>query len=200
MTISATTASKLFSPIRIGPYQLNHRLVLSPMQRLRADQHGVPKPLMAEYYAQRTTPGGLLVTESAGISPTATDVPFAAGIYTQDQIDGWKRATEAVHAKGGIIFQQIYHVGRATAIKAAGVVAPSPIAIRGKSRAGKEYEPPRAATIEEIKSIVKDYAEAAKNAIKAGFDGVEIHGGYGYLVDQYVLQRDVVAMTLDHLP
>ncbi|KAI8100087.1 uncharacterized protein BX664DRAFT_290598 [Halteromyces radiatus] len=186
---SATT-SALFTPIKIGQHLLKHRVVLPPMTRMRADDHGNPTEQYAEYYKQRATPGGLLLTEATAISPSAGAFPHTAGIYTNDQIAAWKKVTDAVHEKGGIIFVQIWHGGRASFSfllpDNQSTVSASDIAIEGNSPFGAPYEKPRALEVEEIKSIIQDFVQAAKNAIAAGFDGVEIHGANGFLVDQFI--------------
>ncbi|KAI8142841.1 hypothetical protein BJV82DRAFT_614496 [Fennellomyces sp. T-0311] len=182
--------SALFQPIKIGNTQLDHRVVLAPLTRFRSDEHHIPTALQEEYYTQRATKGGLLITEATFISPTAGAYPGAPGIYNNAQIEAWKKITDAVHAKGGIIYLQLWHVGRATA----SVILPnnvlpvsaSPIAMSGRNNySRKPYEVPHPLTVDEIASIVQDYAQAAKNAIAAGFDGVEIHAANGYLIDQF---------------
>ncbi|ORY98190.1 hypothetical protein BCR43DRAFT_546972 [Syncephalastrum racemosum] len=182
--------SKLFQPIQLGNHKLQHRVVLAPLTRLRASPTAVPSPLMAEYYKQRSTPGGLLITEATLISPTAGGYVGAPGIYTDEQSEAWKPVTEAVHAKGGIIFMQLWHVGRASSSKLMPnnqkPLSASAIAIKGKNLAGDDYEEPRALTKDEIKDVVQDFAAAARRAVDSGFDGVEIHGANGYLVDQFL--------------
>lgn len=179
-------SSLLFQPIKLGANQLQHRVVLCPLTRLRADKAFVPVPIMAEYYKQRSTPGGLLISEATMISPTAGAYVGAPGIYTDEQVQGWKTVTNAVHEKGGVIYLQLWHVGRASSSKLlpnnATPVSASAIAIQGKNMAGDDYEVPHALTVEEIKGVVQDYAKAAERAIEAGFDGVEIHGANGYVV------------------
>ena len=185
------SASKLFQPIKLGASQLKHRVVLAPMTRLRADLNRVPNDLLTKHYEQRATDGGLLIAEATLIAPAAGGTSNAPGLYTPEQIDGWKKVTDAVHAKGGVIYSQLWHQGRATYSfllpKNAKLVAPSAIAIPGKDMmTGSEYEVPHALTVEEIAQITKDFAQAAKNAIQAGFDGIEVHGATGYLVDQFL--------------
>ncbi|KAI8144054.1 hypothetical protein BJV82DRAFT_644186 [Fennellomyces sp. T-0311] len=186
------TTSKLFQPIKLGASQLKHRVVLAPMTRVRADTNRVPTDLLIKHYEQRATDGGLLITEGTLISPTSGGTPNVPGLYNEEQITGWKKVTDAVHAKGGIIYNQLWHQGRTTYSMLlpnnAKPVAPSAIAIPGKDMmmGGIDYEVPHALTVEEIASITQDYTQAAKNAIKAGFDGIEIHGATGYLVDQFL--------------
>src|SRR5689334_21057158 len=187
---------KLFSPVQIGPYQLRHRLALAPLTRMRAAKPSLaPRPLNAEYYAQRTTPGGLLIAEASPVAATAFGSPGVPGIYTEDQIAGWRKVVDAVHAKGGIIFLQLWHVGRVShsSFQPGGVlpVAPSAVAIpdlKTGTADGKAvpYETPRALETSEIPAVIDAYRQAAKNALAAGFDGVEIHGANGYLIEQFL--------------
>lgn len=182
--------SKLFSPIKIGRNELQHRVVLAPLTRFRASSEAVPTELLVDYYSQRATPGGLLVTEATFISRMAGGYRQAPGIYTQEQIEEWKKVTSAVHKKGGIIFLQLWHLGRAGASNLnpnnETIVAPSAIPIPGKKLSGKEYETPRALETDEVKELVKTYRQAAINAVTAGFDGIEIHNANGYLLDQFL--------------
>lgn len=163
------TVTTLFSPITVGNHILNHRIVLAPLTRLRNTEDGVPQAHCVEYYQQRATKNGLLITEGTLISDASTGYTFAPGIYTDKQIEGWKKVVEAVHAKEGIIFSQLWHVGRAGATN---TVSASSIPIQGTSMWGKDHDIPHALTVEEIVSTIRDYANAAKNAIKAGFDGI----------------------------
>jgi N-ethylmaleimide reductase len=190
----------LFSPIQIGPYQLKHRLALAPLTRMRAEKPSLaPRPLNAEYYAQRATPGGLLIAEASPVAATAFGSPGVPGIYTAAQIEGWRKVVDAVHAKGGIIFLQLWHVGRVShsSFQPGGVlpVAPSAVAIPPEFKTGtadgklEDYETPRALETSEIPGIVDAFRQAAKNALKAGFDGVEIHGANGYLLEQFLQSR-----------
>jgi N-ethylmaleimide reductase len=190
----------LFSPIQIGPYQLKHRLALAPLTRMRAEKPSLaPRPLNAEYYAQRATPGGLLIAEASPVAATAFGSPGVPGIYTAAQIEGWRKVVDAVHAKGGIIFLQLWHVGRVShsSFQPGGVlpVAPSAVAIPPEFKTGtadgklEDYETPRALETSEIPGIVDAFRQAAQNALKAGFDGVEIHGANGYLLEQFLQSR-----------
>jgi 2,4-dienoyl-CoA reductase-like NADH-dependent reductase (Old Yellow Enzyme family) len=170
--------SRLWKPINLGNQQLSHRLVLAPLTRCRAID-GIPNELHVEYYRQRASPGGLLITEATFISSRAGGYSFAPGIYSKDQIESWKKVTDAVHAKGGIIYCQLWALGRANSSKDIPVVSASDIPL-------KKGQTPRPLTIEEIHQYVKDYQQAALNAVDAGFDGVEIHGAHGYLLDQFI--------------
>ena len=187
----------LFSPLQVGPYQLHHRLALAPLTRMRAEKPGLsPRPLNAEYYAQRATAGGLLIAEASPVMATGFGSPGVPGIYTEQQVVGWRKVVDAVHAKGGVIFLQLWHVGRVShsSFQPGGVlpVAPSAVAIppdlRTATADGKvtEYETPRALETSEIPGVVDAYRQAAKNALLAGFDGVEIHGANGYLIEQFL--------------
>jgi N-ethylmaleimide reductase len=188
---------QLFSPVTIGPYQLKHRLALAPLTRMRAEKPSLaPRPLNAEYYAQRATSGGLLIAEASPVAATAFGSPGVPGIYTEAQIEGWRKVVDAVHARGGIIFLQLWHVGRVShsSFQPGGVlpVAPSAVAIPPDLKTGTadgklvDYETPRALETSEIPDIVDAFRQAAQNALKARFDGVEIHGANGYLVHQFL--------------
>ncbi|MBR0797032.1 alkene reductase [Bradyrhizobium jicamae] len=193
----------LFDPLKIGPYELKHRVVMAPLTRMRASRPSLaPRPLNAEYYAQRATPGGLIIAEASPVVATGFGNPGVPGIYTETQIAGWREVVDAVHAKGGFIFLQIWHVGRVShsSFQPGGAlpVAPSAVAIAPEFRAmtadGKvvEYETPRALETGEVPLMVEAYRQAAKNALAAGFDGVEIHGANGYLVEQFLQSRSNV--------
>ncbi|MDX2146856.1 MAG: alkene reductase [Planctomycetota bacterium] len=193
---SNSQAFRLFQPLRVGAWQLAHRVVMAPLTRLRSAQPGdVPTPLMARYYAQRATPGGLIISEATQISREAQGYPQAPGIYTDDQVRGWKLVTDAVHAEGGLIVLQLWHVGRIShsSFQPGGgpPVAPSPIAPRtGMAHTPTferaPFETPRALETAEVPRVVADYARAAELAQTAGFDGVEIHAANGYLLDQFM--------------
>jgi len=179
--------SKLFTPLTLTPnIHLQHRLVMAPLTRYRASSTHVPSPVAKEYYAQRaSTPGTLLISEATFISPAASGLPNAPGLWADDQLAAWKEVTDAVHAKGSYIFAQLWAIGRAARKDVLGdkgfdVVSSSNIPITDNSPT------PRALTEDEIQQYIKDYATAARTAVeKAGFDGVEIHGANGYLVDQF---------------
>src|ERR1700738_3518130 len=187
----------LFSPLQVGPYRLKHRLVMAPLTRMRAEKPTLsPRPLNAEYYAQRATPGGLLIAEASPVMPTGFGSPGVPGIYTEQQVAGWRKVVDAVHATGGVIFLQLWHVGRVShsSFQPGGVlpVAPSAVPISADFKTatadGKvvPYETPRALETSEIPGVVDAYREAAGNARAAGFDGVEIHGANGYLIEQFL--------------
>ena len=187
----------LFSPLQIGPYHLKHRVALAPLTRMRAAKPSLaPRMLNTEYYAQRTTPGGLLIAEASPVMASGFGSPGVPGIYSEAQIAGWREVVDAVHAKGGIIFLQLWHVGRVShsSFQPGGVlpVAPSAVAISADLKTstadGKvvPYETPRALETSEIPGIVEAYRQGAENALKAGFDGVEIHGANGYLIEQFL--------------
>jgi N-ethylmaleimide reductase len=187
----------LFSPLKIGPYQLKHRLAMAPLTRMRAEKPSLaPRPLNAEYYAQRTTPGGLIIAEASPVVATGFGSPGVPGIYSEQQIKGWREVVDAVHAKGGVIFLQLWHVGRVShsSFQPGGVlpVAPSAVAIPADLKTmtadGKvvPYETPRALETSEIPGVIDAYRQAARNAREAGFDGVEIHGANGYLIEQFL--------------
>lgn len=187
----------LFSPLKLGAVQLAHRVVMAPLTRMRAAQPGnVPNELNVEYYRQRASQGGLIITEGAQISPLGQGMPATPGIYSEAQIAGWKEVTRAIHDKGGFVFLQLWHVGRishSSLLNGQLPVAPSAIAAPGNaftadfSRA--PFETPRALETSEIESVVEDYARAALSAQRAGFDGVEIHGANGYLLEQFLQSR-----------
>ena len=190
----------LFSTVKIGPYQLKHRLAMAPLTRMRAEKPGLaPRPLNAEYYAQRATPGGLIIAEASPVAATAFGSPGVPGIYSAQQVAGWRKVVDAVHAKGGIIFLQLWHVGRVShsSFQPGGVlpVSASAVAISPEWKTatadGKvvTYETPRALETGEISDVVDAFRQAAKNALAAGFDGVEIHGANGYLLEQFLQSR-----------
>jgi N-ethylmaleimide reductase len=187
----------LFSPLKIGPYQLKHRLVMAPLTRMRAERPSLaPRPLNVEYYAQRATPGGLIIAEASPVTVTGFGSPGVPGIYSEQQIKRWREVVDAVHAKGGVIFLQLWHVGRVShsSFQPGGVlpVAPSavpiPADLKTSTADGKvtTYETPRALETGEISGLVDAYRQGAQNALKAGFDGVEIHGANGYLIEQFL--------------
>jgi N-ethylmaleimide reductase len=190
----------LFSPLKVGPYQLKHRVMLAPLTRMRASKPSLaPRPLNAEYYAQRATPGGLLIAEASPVLNTAFGSPGIPGIYTDAQVAGWREVVNAVHAKGATIFLQLWHVGRVShsSFQPGGVlpVAPSAVAISSEFKAvtaegkGASYETPRALETSEVEGVVAAFKQAAKNALAAGFDGVEVHGANGYLIEQFLQSR-----------
>ncbi|KAH9118869.1 hypothetical protein AeMF1_008191 [Aphanomyces euteiches] len=185
-------AANLFSPTKIGSVQLANRIIMAPLTRTRAGPSHVPNDLMKEYYAQRAS-AGLIITECSMIAPNTSAFVGEPGVYTDEQLKAWKGITDAVHDKGGKIFAQIWHAGRAAHPDNNGgveSVSSSAIAIEGETHTllGKmAYAVPRALTVDEIKTIVQQFATAAKNSIEvAGFDGIEIHGANGYLIDQFL--------------
>ncbi len=184
--------SDLFQPVRLGPYQLANRIVMAPLTRSRASEDGVPRPLMAEYYAQRAS-AGLIIAEGTNISPQGRGYAFTPGIYNDAQVEGWRQVTEAVHARGGRIFPQLWHVGRVShpSLQPGGALPVAPSAIRpdATSYTTAGFQPcvtPRALAIGEISEIVEQYRRAAQHALTAGFDGVEIHAANGYLIEQFL--------------
>lgn len=186
----------LFTPLQVGRFELTHRVVLPPLTRTRAEGPGsVPGKLNAEYYEQRATPGGFLIAEASQISPSAQGLPGTPGIYSEEQIAGWQLVTASVHARDSRIFLQLWHMGRQShsSFQPDGLppFAPSAIPRDGATATtatGEQVsaETPRALTVEQIAEIIETYAQAARNAIIAGFDGVEVHGANGYLIDQFL--------------
>jgi len=183
---------KLLTPTTLGNLQLKNSMVMSAMTRSRADVNGLVSDIHVEYYTQRAG-AGLILTEAINISEQAIGNPLTPGIFTSEQMEAWRKVTEAVHAKGGLIVAQLWHTGRvghSIDRKGALPVAPSPIAITGSqhftSQEPQDFETPRELTIDEIQAIVKDYGQAAKNAMAAGFDGVELHSANGYLPNQFL--------------
>ena len=184
--------SDLFQPVRLGPCQLANRIVMAPLTRSRAGDDGVPRPLMAEYYAQRAS-AGLIIAEGTNISPQGRGYAFTPGIYDDAQVEGWRQVTQAVHARGGRIFPQLWHVGRVShpSLQPGGAlpVAPSAIRPQATSYTSAGFTPcvtPRALAIAEIAETIEQYRRAARNALAAGFDGVEIHAANGYLIEQFL--------------
>jgi len=184
--------SDLFSPAKFGAIELANRVVMSSLTRNRAGAGNVPTELAVEYYRQRAS-CGLILTEATPICPEGHGYPRTPGIHTEAQIVGWQKVTQAVHAAGGKIALQLWHVGRISHpdLQPGHVapVAPSAIKPAGKVFAGtemKEYVTPRALELRELPGLVETYARAARNAIDAGFDGVEVHAGNGYLLDQFL--------------
>lgn len=179
----------------LTPYKLNNtielqnRILMAPLTRCMSDDNLVPTQAMVDYYARRAD-AGLIISEATIIRPDAQGYPNTPGLFTNEQVQGWRKVTEAVHAKGGKIFAQLWHVGRVAHphFFDGEVLAPSAIGIEGSVPRMREltYQTPKAATIEDIKSLINDYAKAAENAVEAGFDGVEIHGANGYLIDQFL--------------
>lgn len=185
------TDKTLFEPYALGAIQVSNRIVMAPLTRNRAGAGFVPGDLTAEYYAQRAS-AGVIITEASQISQQGQGYQDTPGIYTQAQIDGWRKVTTAVHDKGGRIILQLWHVGRISHVdlqpNGGEPVAPSAIRASTKTfvnNAFVEVSEPRALEIDELPGIVNDFRQAAANAIEAGFDGVEVHGANGYLLEQF---------------
>ncbi|MEC5161148.1 MULTISPECIES: alkene reductase [unclassified Janthinobacterium] len=184
--------ANLFDPITVGDLQLRNRIIMAPLTRSRATGGArVPNALMAQYYRQRAS-AGLILSEATSVTPQGVGYADTPGIWSDEQVEGWKLVTEAVHAEGGRIFLQLWHVGRVSDpvfLDGALPVAPSAIGPRGHVslvRPQREYVTPRALATDELPGIVAAYRKGAENAKKAGFDGVEVHGANGYLLDQFL--------------
>ncbi len=182
----------LFEPYTLGSLNLSNRIVMAPLTRNRAVAGLVPSPYAATYYSQRAS-AGLLIAEATQVSPQAQGYQDTPGIYTQAQIDGWRQVTDAVHANGGRIFIQLWHVGRVSHVdlQPGGALPVAPSAIRAETKtfvnnAFIDVSEPRALELDEIPGIVEDFRQAAANAIAAGFDGVELHSANGYLLEQFI--------------
>ncbi|KAJ5742292.1 hypothetical protein N7533_011701 [Penicillium manginii] len=187
--------TRLFTPLRVGGMELSNRIAMAPMTRFRVNDHHVPLPIVTEYYAQRASvPGTLLVTEGTIITPQAGGYANVPGIWNDAQVTAWKEVADAVHAKGSYIYMQLWALGRvasADMLKASGfdLVAPSDVPT------SSEAPSPRPLNEDEIQSYIHHFVQAARNAIAAGFDGVEIHGANGYLIDQFI--QDVTNKRTD---
>ena len=183
--------SDLFSPVKLGSIAMSNRMVMAPLTRNRSSMEGVPQDINVSYYEQRAT-AGLIITEATPISPMGHGYPLLPGIYNDAQVAGWKKVTDAVHAKGGKIVIQLWHVGRIShpsLLNGATPVAPSAVKPAGKAfifKGLEDYVEPRVLDTEELPGIVADYVHATQCALKAGFDGVEIHAANGYLLDQFL--------------
>ncbi|TPV94652.1 MAG: alkene reductase [Myxococcales bacterium FL481] len=182
----------LFDSIQLGSHLLPNRVFMAPMTRGRATEAYVPTPAMATYYEQRAS-AGLLITEGVQVSPQGVGWYRAPGIWSQAMVDAWRPVTAAVHDAGGRVYMQLWHLGRVShpdyQAGAALPVGPSAVAAAGDSHTPtgkKPYVVPRALAVEELPAVVDSFAQAARNAISAGFDGVEIHGANGYLLDQFI--------------
>jgi 2,4-dienoyl-CoA reductase-like NADH-dependent reductase (Old Yellow Enzyme family) len=182
----------LFDPITVGDLELPNRVIMAPLTRARAIGGGrVPNELMAQYYVQRAS-AGLILSEATAVTPQGVGYADTPGIWSDEQVEGWKLVTDAVHAAGGRIFMQLWHVGRISDpvfLDGEAPVAPSALAAKGHVsilRPLRDYAVPRALTLDEIPGVVAAYRKGAENAKLAGFDGVEIHGANGYLLDQFL--------------
>jgi len=185
---------KLSEKTQLGNLTLKNKMVMSAMTRSRADQNGIVGDLTVQYYTQRVS-AGLIFTEAIRISEEATGSPLTPGIYSSDQIEAWKKVTKSVHDHGGLIIAQLWHTGRVGhSVDRNGKlpIAPSALPIQGMqhftSQGLKDYETPQEITIDQIKQTIKDYGQAAKNAMLAGFDGVELHAANGYLPAQFLAE------------
>src|SRR5262245_10610368 len=190
-----STYPDLFTPAKVGLLKLRNRVVMAPLTRSRAGSGNVPTELNALYYAQRAS-AGLIVSEATQISPEGQGYISTPGIHSAEQIEGWKCVTQAVHVAGGYIVCQLWHVGRIShpSFQPGGKapIAPSAVKPNGQAFTTKGFEPiptPRALETDEIPAVVKQYAQAARNALAAGFDGVEVHAANGYLIDQFLRDR-----------
>lgn len=202
------TDTSLFEPYKLGSLTLSNRIVMAPLTRNRAGSGLVPGSFAAEYYAQRAS-AGLIITEATQVSEQAQGYQDTPGLYTSEQIAGWRKVTEAVHAKGGRIFVQLWHVGRVSHVDLLGGKAPvAPSAIRAETKTFvnngfADVSEPRALETAELPAIVESFRQAAANAIAAGFDGVEVHGANGYLLDQFLretanVRRDVYGGSIEN--
>ena len=187
------TGSILFSPVQVGAIHLKHRVVMAPLTRLRSNQDDSPSNLMVEHYSQRASDGGLIIIEAAGVSASGRAYQGAPGIYNNDQIAGFRKIADAIHAKGGRSFVQLFHSGRTSHVAlqpdGSSPVGPSVVPYGGHVFLNKEFVPVslnRALEIHEIKAIVEEFRVAAERVMAAGFDGVELHSANGYLPDQFI--------------
>jgi N-ethylmaleimide reductase len=196
--MSATKELKLFTPVQLGPMQLKHRVVMAPLTRSRSIQpNSIPGSLMAEYYAQRASEGGFILGEATNISVTSRGWLGAPGLYTDEQVEGWKKIVDAVHRKGAHMFAQLWHTGRSSHVEMTGGETPVSASVNPVYWQDADHlvstpsgwlqpSPHRALSIPEIASIVEDYRRAAERAHDAGFEGVELHSANGYLLDQFL--------------
>lgn len=185
---------KLLKSIKLGNITLKNSMVMAPMTRSRSNMEGIVSDATLLYYTQRVS-AGLIISEAINISTQAIGSPLTPGIYNQEQVDSWKKVTQAVHDKGGLIYAQLWHTGRVghSLVKNGELpVAPSALAIEGQQHftmeGAKDYEIPRELAISEIEQIIQEYKQAAINAIEAGFDGVELHAAFGYLPNQFLAE------------
>lgn len=192
---------ELFDPLEIGPLHLKNRFVMAPLTRCRAGEERIANDLIAEYYRQRSS-AGLIISEGTQVSEQGIGYPMTPGIHSDAQVQGWKKVTESVHREGGLIFAQLWHVGRISHPDiipgARQPVAPSAVAADGHARTsmGKpDFPVPHALDLEEVRATITDFIRAGENALKAGFDGVELHGANGYLPEQFL--NDQTNLRLD---
>lgn len=192
--MSTAANLRLLEPVQIGDFQLRNRIVMAPLTRCRASEGRIPNAMMAEYYHQRAG-AGLILTEATSVTPKGVGYPDTPGIWSEKQVEGWKLITKAVHEAGGIILCQLWHVGRISDPRYLDgdlPVAPSAIAAEGHVNLVRPLTPfvtPRALELDEIPGIIEAYRNGAENAQRAGFDGVEIHGANGYLLDQFLQDK-----------
>ena len=191
-------SQKLFEPLKVGRMQLKHRVVMAPLTRMRATVPGnTANDMNALHYGQRASEGGLIIAEASQVVPGGSAAPTTPGIHTAEQVAGWRKVVDAVHAKGGCVYLQLWHVGRVSHSSlqpdggAPKAPSPVPMAVKVGTATGERVpaETPRALATEEIPGLVAAYAQAARNAIEAGFDGVEIHSANGYLLEQFLLSK-----------
>lgn len=177
----------LFDPIQLGDIQAPNRILMAPLTRARATADHVPTELMVDYYRQRSG-AGLIISEATGISREGLGWPNAPGLWTQAQVEAWKPVTEAVHAAGGRIVAQLWHMGRLARPEVTGMqsISSSPIRAPYANPEKNPYDTPREATRDDLRRILDDYASATRNALRAGFDGVQVHGANGYLIDEFL--------------
>jgi len=199
--MKALTTNKLFTPIQVGLMELKHRVVMGPLTRSRSVQPGsIPGDLMLEYYSQRASDGGLIVSEGTSISVAGGGWFGAPGLYSEEQVAGWKRITDAVHRKRGLMFSQLWHTGRAAHVDSTNGATPVSSSVNPEywqdptirdltPHGWLQPSPHRALEISEIPCVIEDYRRAAERAKAAGFDGVELHAGNGYLPDQFSAER-----------
>jgi N-ethylmaleimide reductase len=196
--VPVDTERKLFTPLKIGPTMLKHRVVMAPLTRSRSIQpNSIPGDLMAEYYAQRASDGGLIIGEATNISVTSRGWLGAPGLYSAPQVEGWKKIVSAVHAKGGHMFAQLWHTGRSSHVEMTGGETPvsasvdpaywqNPTHLVSAPSGWVQPSPHRALSVTEIPGVIEDYRKAAERAMDAGFEGVELHSANGYLIDQFL--------------
>src|SRR5690242_11704280 len=207
IVVTAEGTSALFTPAKVGPLTLSHRVVMAPMTRQRADQpSGVPGDLPLEYYTQRVSEGGLIISEAIAVSRVGHGGYGSPGLWNDDQVAGWRRITDAVHDGGGFIVAQLWHTGRRSHVTTSfqTPVSPSldpsfwanPANTVSTEHGYAPVSPHRALNIDEIPSVVEEFAVAARNAAAAGFDGVELHAAYGFLLDQFL--QDGSNQRTDH--